>query len=117
MADAFVLLGFVLLAANLYSELEKIPVSILNSTTSVTIVPAFFLRRDPILAHCSSIMSCANESEKYFPANKKKLRVCLTKGSCLLQKPKTVTHVELFFRKTNCRDMLTINGSIYNLRK
>lgn len=44
---------------NLYAEIKRLPLRLLDSTRSAVIVPAFFLKREKILASCNTIMSCA----------------------------------------------------------
>lgn len=79
---------------NLYKEALSIPPSVYNSPTSVTIVPAFFLDKKPILANCTSLLSCALQSEAVFPTNKRSMMRCLKQKQCLLYKENTVTHVQ-----------------------
>ena len=44
---------------NLYQELARLPLTMLDSTRAAVIVPAFFLKREEILSKCSSVLSCA----------------------------------------------------------
>ena len=44
---------------NLYQELARLPLTMLDSTRAAVIVPAFCLKREEILSKCSSVLSCA----------------------------------------------------------
>ena len=88
---------------NLYKELTRLPLTMLDSKKAAVIVPAFFLQREEILDNCSSILSCAElwqrakgvrrRSNRAFPRNKTELVECLRKGKCFSKKQKALTHV------------------------
>lgn len=65
----------------------------MDSDSSAIIVPAFFLKKEAILAKCGSLMECAMVSERNFPGTREELKECVDRGDCLLYKHKTITHV------------------------
>ena len=86
----YLLLSF---TASLYSQILRIPRTIMNSHSSAIIVPGFFLNKETVLPRCKGLMDCALLSEQLFPRNRSSLLKCIRKGTCLLQKANTITHV------------------------
>lgn len=50
---------FGIILDNLYSEIISLPSSILESNSTAVILPSFFLKADPILNNCTTLMDCA----------------------------------------------------------